>query len=73
VRLDRNQRQSRAKKRILERNAVCLGEDMQPRGGYGGGLYEGRGEQIIWRQEETSGGYKGGGNTVNREGNQLGS
>jgi len=39
VRLDRNQKQSRAEKRILGRNA-------QLRGGYGGGSYEGRGRQI---------------------------
>ena len=49
VRLDRNQRQSRAEERILERNAACLGGNAQPRGGYGGGSYEGRGEQIMWR------------------------
>jgi len=31
--LDRNQRQSRAEERLLERNAVCSMENMQPRGG----------------------------------------
>jgi len=36
VRLDRNQRQSRAEKRILERNAMCPEGNAQPRGGYGG-------------------------------------
>jgi len=56
VRLDRNQRQSRAEERILGRNAVhlqgnivCLQENMQPRGGFGGGSYKGRGGQIVWR------------------------
>jgi len=33
VRLDRNQRQSRAEERILGRNTVCLGGNAQPRGG----------------------------------------
>jgi len=67
VRLDRNQRQSRAEKRMLGRNAVCPGGNAQPRGGFGGELYGGRGEQIAWRVEGPSieGGY--------REGNQLGS
>jgi len=37
VRLDRNQRQSRAEKRMLERNAVRPGGNAQPKGGsYGG-------------------------------------
>ena len=34
VRLDRNQRQSRAEKRILGRNAMCPEGNAQPRGGY---------------------------------------
>ena len=46
VRLDRNQRQSRMEERMLERNAACPGRNAQPRGGYGGGLYGGRGGQI---------------------------
>ena len=60
VRLDRNQRQSRAEERVLGRNAVHLGENAQPRGG---GSYGGREGQIMWR---TGGGYRGGGggNTV---------
>jgi len=60
VRLDRNQRQSRAEERVLGRNAVYLGENAQPRGG---GSYGGREGQIMWR---TGGGYRGGGggNTV---------
>jgi len=33
VRLDRNQRQSRAEQRMLERNAMRLGGNAQPRGG----------------------------------------
>ena len=43
VRLDRNQRQSRAEERVLGRNAACLGGNMQPRGG---GSYRERGGQI---------------------------
>jgi len=46
VRLDRNQRQSRAEERILGRNVACPGGNIQQRGGYEGGLYGGRGEQI---------------------------
>jgi len=68
VRLDRNQRQSRAEERVLGRNAVCLGGNAQPRGGES---YRGRGGQITWR---TGGGYRGGGgrNTTNRGGAQMG-
>ena len=33
VRLDRNQRQSRAEERVLERRAACPEKNMQPRGG----------------------------------------
>ena len=40
VRLDRNQRQSRAEKRMLGRNAAHLGGNAQPRGGFGGGHTE---------------------------------
>ena len=38
VRLDKNQRQSRAEEKVLGRNAVCPGGNMQPRGrgSYGG-------------------------------------
>jgi len=46
VRLDRNQRQSRSEERILGRNVACPGGNVQQRGGYGGGLYGGRGGQI---------------------------
>jgi len=68
VRLDRNQRQSRAEERMLGRNAVHPGENAQPRGG---GLYGGRGGQITWRM---GGGYRGGGggNMFNRGGAQTG-
>jgi len=59
VRLDRNQRQSRVKEKILGRNVVCLGGNAQPRGGYSGGSYGGRGGQIIWRAKSNSGGYQG--------------
>jgi len=73
VRLDRNQRQSRAEKRMLERNAVCPGRNAQPRGGFGRGLYGGRGGHITWRAgvlhtEENRG---AGGNTF-RGGYQTG-
>jgi len=68
MRLDRNQRQSRAEERVLGRNVACPGGNAQPREG---GLYGGRGGQIMWR---TRGGYKGGGgeNTFNRGGTQVG-
>jgi len=46
IRLDRNQRQSRAEERVLGRNVMCPGGNVQPRGRYGGGLYRGRGGQI---------------------------
>jgi len=68
MRLDRNQRQSRAEERVLGRNVACPGGNAQPREG---GLYGGRGGQIMWR---TRGGYKGGGgeNIFNRGGTQVG-
>jgi len=47
--LDRNQRQSRAKERMLGRNVAYPGENVQPRGGYEGESYKGKGEQIMWR------------------------
>jgi len=68
VRLDRNQRQSRMEERILERNIVCPGGNVQPRGG---GLYGGKGGQITWRIEGRYRG-KGGGNMLNRGGTQIG-
>jgi len=43
VRLDRNQRQSRAEERVLEKNAACPGGNVQPRERR---LYGGRGGQI---------------------------
>jgi len=55
VRLDRNQRQSRAEERVLGRNTVHPGGNMQPREGRS---YRGRGGQIIWR---TGGGNRRGG------------
>jgi len=68
VRLDRNQRQSRAEKRVLGRNVAHPGGNAQPRRG---GSYGGREGQITWR---TGGGYRGGagGNVVNRGGAQGG-
>jgi len=54
--------QSRAEKRILGRNIVHLGRNVQPRGRYGGGSYGRRGGQIIWRvRGPSTGGYRGGG------------
>ena len=47
MRLDRNQRQSRAEERILERNTVCLQGNVQSRKGIGEGSYRGKGGQII--------------------------
>jgi len=68
VRLDRNQRQSRAEERVLGRNVACPGGNVQPRGG---GSYRGRGGQITWRM---GGGYRGrgGGNILDRGGGQMG-
>jgi len=59
VRLDRNQRQNRVKERMLGRNTVHPGGNIQPRGGYGGGSYRGTGGQITWRAENNSRGYQG--------------
>ena len=73
VRLDRNQRQSRAEKRMLGRNAVRLGGNAQPRGGLGGGLYRGREGQIMRKWRDNTERYRGGGNIFSRGGNQLGS
>jgi len=73
VRLDRNQRQSKAEKRMLGRNTAYSGKNAQQRGGYRGGLYRGRRGQITWRvgAQYTSVGNRGG-NLSNRGGNQLG-
>jgi len=49
VRLDRNQRQSRAEERILGRNTVHPQGNVQSRGGFSGGSYREREEQIVWR------------------------
>jgi len=51
VRLDRNQRQSRAEERILGRNAARPGGNAQPRGG----SYGGRGGQIMQRWGDSRG------------------
>jgi len=48
VRLDRNQRQSKAEERMLGKNTARPGGNAQPRGGFGGGSYEERGGQITW-------------------------
>jgi len=69
VRLDRNQRQSRAEERVLGKNAVHPGKNAQPRER---GSYGGRGRQIMWRTEGEYRGEGGGGNTFNREGAQMG-
>jgi len=68
VRLDRNQRQSRAEERMLGRNAARPGGNAQPRGG----SYGGRGGQITQRWRNNGGGYREGGNTLNRGGYQMG-
>jgi len=47
VRLDRNQRQSRAEERILGRDAACPQRNVQPRGGFSRGSYRGREGQIV--------------------------
>jgi len=74
VRLDRNQRQSRAEERMLGRNAVCPERNAQPREGFGGGSYRGRGGQITWQAGvlHTEGNRGGGGNMFSRRGNQMG-
>jgi len=48
VRLDRNQRQSRAKERMLGWNVAHPGGNAQPRGDFGGRSYRGKGGQITW-------------------------
>jgi len=74
VRLKRNQRQSRAEKRMLGRNAVYPGENVQPRGSFGGESYGGKRGQITWRAEALyiGGNRGGGGNVFSRGGNQVG-
>ena len=52
VRLDRNQRQSRAEKRILGKNVAHPSGNAQQREGFGGGSYRGRREQIVWKAED---------------------
>jgi len=64
VRLDRNQRQSRAEERMLGRNAAHPEGNVQPRGG----SYGGRGGLIMQRWGDSRGG-----NTFNRGGYQPGS
>ena len=32
-----------------QENVVCPQENVQPRGGFGGGSYKERGGQIVWR------------------------
>jgi len=46
IRLDRNQRQSRAEEKVLERNTAHPEGNVQPREGYERELYGGRGGQI---------------------------
>jgi len=65
VRLDRNQRQSRAEERMLGRNVAHPRGNAQPRGG----SYGERGGQIMQRWGNNRGGYRGEGNIVNRGGN----
>ena len=70
VRLDRNQRQSRAEERMLGRNAAHPGGNAQPREGFGGGSYGGKEGQITWRAgvPQAGGNRGGGGNMFNRGG-----
>ena len=74
VRLDRNQRQSRAEERMLGRNAAYPRRNAQLRGGFGGGSYGGRGGQITWWTGVPHIGEnrRGGGNIFSRGGNQMG-
>ena len=73
VRLDRNQRQSRAEQRMLGRNTAHPEGNTQPRGGFGGGSYGGRGGQITWWAGVLhTGGNKGGGRNTFRGGYQMG-
>jgi len=74
VRLDRNQRQSRAEERMLGRNVARPGGNAQPRRSFGGGSYGGKGGQITWRAgvPHTGGNRGGGGNVFSRGGNQVG-
>ena len=46
---------------MLGRNVARPGGNAQPRGGFGGGSYGGRGGQITWR---TEGGYRGRGGNI---------
>jgi len=68
VRLDRNQRQSRAEERMLGRNVARPGGNVQPKGG----SYRGRGGQITQRWGDNGGGYRRGGDMLNRGGYQSG-
>ena len=68
VRLDKNQRQSRAEERMLGRNAAHPGGNAQPREG----SYGGKGGQIMQRWGDNGGGNKGGGGNMFREGYQTG-
>jgi len=75
IRLDRNQRQSKAEEKMLGRNIVCPGRNVQPREEYRKGSYGRREGQITWRVRgpSTGGRYKKEeGNISNRGGNQLG-
>jgi len=63
VRLDRNQRQSRAEERMLGRNATRPGGNAQPKGG----SYGGRREQRMQRWGDNEEGYRRGADTLNRK------
>ena len=56
VKLDRNQRQSKAEERMLGRNMAYPSENVQQKEGFSGGSYGKREGQIIWR---TGGQYRG--------------
>jgi len=74
VRLDRNQRQSRAEERMLGKNAARPEKNVQPRESFGERSYRGRGGQITWWAGVlyTGGNRGGGGNIFSRGGNQTG-
>ena len=57
---------------LFFRRKFSNGITAQPRGGFGRGLYGGRGEQIMQRQGNNKRGHRGERNVANRGGNQIG-
>jgi len=74
VRLDRNQRQSRAEERMLGRNVARPEGNVQPRESFGEGSYREKGGQITWWAgvPQTGRNRGGEGNTFNRGEYQMG-